>query len=101
MRSSSPIGRDQIVIDLSSFEIQDTTDMKDKVLAIIRDALAAPEINQRVIEDCFMTHEAMEILEADFFSSDDYALQVKQPGGQQKRRVSRPPIPASSSRSTH
>lgn len=47
--------------------------MKDKVLAIIRDALSAPEINQRVIEDCFMTHEAMEILEADFFSSDDYA----------------------------
>ena len=47
--------------------------MKEKVLRIIRDALAAPEINQRVIEDCFMTHEAMEILEADFFSSDDYA----------------------------
>ena len=45
MRSSSPIGRDQIEIDLSSFDIQDTTDMKDKVLMIIRDALAAPEIN--------------------------------------------------------
>ena len=62
-----------------SWTIQDTTDIKDKVLRIIRDALGADEINQRMIEDCFSTHEAKDILEAEFFSSDDYAAQMHQP----------------------
>ena len=51
--------------------------MKDKVMRIIQPALGAPEINQRVIEDCFMMHEAKEILEADFCSSEYYSVQVK------------------------
>ena len=74
---SSTRNNEKIEIDLSCYAIQDTTDMKDKVLRIIREALAAEDINQQAIELCFSTHEAKEILEADFFTSDDYSTQMQ------------------------
>ena len=41
-----------IDVDLSPFTICDTTDMKDKVLRIIRDALSATDIGH-AIKICF------------------------------------------------
>ena len=56
---------------MSSFNIIDLDDMKDKVLMIIRDALGSPNLMQ-MLQQCFETQMAREILEAEFFSSDDY-----------------------------
>ena len=50
-------------IDLSTFAIHDTTDMKDKVLRIIKDALSADDIGQ-AIQVCFSSPIARDVLEA-------------------------------------
>lgn len=57
-------------IDLCRFDIKEATDMKDKVLRIIRDALASNDI-MAAIEESFESDLACEIIEAEFFSSDD------------------------------
>ena len=57
-------------IDLQRFEIRDTTDLKDKVLRIIKQALGEQYIIQ-AIRQAFSTQLAREILEAEFFSSDE------------------------------
>lgn len=58
-------------IDLRRFSIHETTDMKDKVMRIIRDSLAAEDIHT-AIGEAFETEVARQIIEAEFFSSDDY-----------------------------
>ena len=57
-------------IDLRQFDIRETTDLKDKVLRIIREALASNDIIT-AIQESFESDLARDIIEADFFSSDD------------------------------
>lgn len=57
-------------IDLKRFYIHETTDLKNKVMRIIRDALTSNGIIT-AIKDSFKTELAREILEANFYSSDD------------------------------
>ena len=49
--------------------------MKDKVLRIIRDALNGDDIGT-AIEVCFCSPIAREILEAEFFTEEDYTNTV-------------------------
>ena len=68
-------GSQMIDIDLSGFEIKDATDMKDKVLRIIRDSLNRDDIGT-AIKVCFSSPIAREILEAEFFTEEDYSNTV-------------------------
>ena len=56
---------------MTCFEIVSSDDMKNKVLRIIREALASDDLI-REIEDAFQTSLAKEILEADFYTEDEY-----------------------------
>ena len=60
-----------IDIDLTEFTIYDATDMKDKVLRIIRDVLDADDI-VKAIKRCFTSPIAREVLEAEFYSERKY-----------------------------
>ena len=64
-----------IDVDLTSFAIHDTMDMKDKVLRIIRDALSSYDIGQ-AIQSCFTSPIAREVLEAEFYTEDEYSGMV-------------------------
>lgn len=66
-----PTANQMFDIDLRRFSIHETTDMKDKVMRIIRDALSAEDI-RTAIKEAFETEAARQIVEAEFFSSDDY-----------------------------
>lgn len=65
-------GRNQkFEINLKPYQIPDTSDMKEKVLHIIRDALEAEDI-QGEISSRFATSVANYVLKAEAFSSDEF-----------------------------